>query len=84
VNVNGNILLHTTVQHVTDDDAKPESIKKQLAEFDEKLNVQPNDTNFVVDNAEAEGFFMDNVSYDDVDEMVEENAVEQDDYTEET
>jgi len=27
---------------------------------------------------------MDNVGYDDIDEMVEENAIEQDDYTEET
>jgi len=55
-----------------------------LTEFDEKLNAQLNDTNFVVDNAEAEGFFMDDVGYDEIDEMVEENAVEQDDYTEET
>jgi hypothetical protein len=84
LNENGNVLSRTTVQHVTDDDAKQESIKKQLTEFDEKLDARLNDTNFVVDNAEAEGFFMEDVGYDDIDEMVEENAVEQDDYTEET
>ncbi len=39
-----------------------------------------NDTDFVVENAEMEGFFLDDVGYaDDGIEMVEENSIEQDD-----
>jgi hypothetical protein len=49
-------------------------MKTRLEKFDKKLNTRLNDTIFVVENAEIEGFFLDDVGYvDDGMEMVEEN-----------
>jgi hypothetical protein len=57
-------------------------MKTRFEEFDKKLNTRLNDTNFVVENAEMEGFFLDDVGYaDDGNKMVEENSIEQDDFT---
>jgi phosphatidate phosphatase PAH1 len=64
------------MKHKTDD------MKTRFEEFDKKLNTRLNDTNFVVENAEMEGFFLDDVGYaDDGNKMVEENSIEQDDFT---
>jgi hypothetical protein len=55
---------------------------KAKVEIFEKQTLQErlNDANFVAENAEAEGFYMEDITFDD-DEMEESNAVEQDDYT---
>jgi len=64
------------MKHKTDD------MKTRFEEFDKKLNTRLNDTNFVVENAEMEGFFLDDVGYaDDGNKMVEENSIEQDEFT---
>jgi hypothetical protein len=85
INENGNVLSQMTVQHVTQDDIKTDEMKARLEEFDKKLNMRLIDTNFVVENAEMEGFFLDDVGYaDDGIKMMEENSIEQDDFTEET
>ncbi len=82
INENSNVLSQTTVQHVTQDDAKTDEMKVRLEEFDEKLDLRLNDTNFVVENAETDGFFLDKIGYaDDRIEMAEENAIEQDYFT---
>lgn len=39
-----------------------------------------NDANFIVDNVEGGDFYMDNIDYEDQ-EMVDKNAIKQDDYT---
>jgi hypothetical protein len=65
LNENINVLSWTMVQHVTQDDAKTDEIKTRLEEFDKKLNMRLNDTNFVVEDAEMEGFFLDDVGYAD-------------------
>jgi hypothetical protein len=46
------------------------------------LNDRLNDANFIAENADNEGFYMEDVVFDD-DEMNEVNAIEQDDYTDE-
>jgi hypothetical protein len=85
INENGNVLSQMTVEHVTQDDIKTDEMKARLEEFDKKLNMRLIDTNFVVENAEMEGFFLDDVGYaDDGIKMMEENSIEQDDFTEET
>jgi hypothetical protein len=74
INENGNVLSWMMVQHVTQDDIKIDEMKTRLEKFDKKLNTRLNDTIFVVENAEIEGFFLDDVGYvDDGMEMVEEN-----------
>ncbi len=57
LNENGNVLSLTMVQHVTQDDAKTDEMKTRLEEFDKKLNMRLNDTNFVVENADGRFLF---------------------------
>jgi hypothetical protein len=80
INEKGNVLARTTVQHVPEIDLKTDQLKAKAETFEKALNDRLNDANFVAENAESEGFYMEDVTYDD-DEMEEVNAVEQDDYT---
>jgi hypothetical protein len=58
-------------------------MKEKAETFERTLNARLNDANFIVENAEAEGFYMDDIVFDD-DVMEETNAIEQDDYTDDT
>jgi hypothetical protein len=80
INEKGSILARTTVQHVPELDLLTDKIKDKVEIFEKTLKERLDDTNFIVENAEAQGFYMDDIVYDD-DEMEETNAVEQDDYT---
>jgi hypothetical protein len=83
INENGNVLARTTVQHVPDIDLMTDMIRNKAEAFQNALVTRLDDANFMADNAEAEGFYMEDIIYDDIDdeEMVEQYAIEQDDYT---
>jgi hypothetical protein len=68
------------VQHVPELDLRIDRIKEKAEVFEKALTARLDDTNFIVENAEAEGFYMDDVVFDD-DIMEETNAVEHDHYT---
>ena len=44
---NGHVLARTTVQHVTDDDLRTDSIRQRITEYDERINERLNDQNFI-------------------------------------
>jgi hypothetical protein len=83
INENGNVLARTTVQHVPDIDLRTDMIRNKAEAFQNALVTRLDDANFMADNAEAEGFYMEDIIYDDIhdEEMVEQYAIEQDDYT---
>jgi hypothetical protein len=80
INDKGNVLARTTVQHVPALDMKTDQVKERVQKFEALLNERLNDTNFIVDNIESTGFYLDDIEYDDQ-EMANTNAIEQDDYT---
>jgi hypothetical protein len=80
INEKGNVLARTTVQHVPELDLRTDQMKEKAETFERTLNARLNDANFIVENAEAEGFYMDDIVFDD-DVMEETNAIEQDNYT---
>ena len=82
INERGNVLSRTTVQHVPELDLRTDEMKTKAEEFNTRLNERLNDVNHITENAESEGFYMEDVVYDD-EEMKEVNAIEQDDYTDE-
>ena len=79
INEKGNVLARTTVQHVIELDLRTDEMKAKVQAFDKALEDRLNDANFIAENADNEGFYMEDVVFDD-DEMNEINAVEQDDY----
>jgi hypothetical protein len=83
INENGDVLARTTVQHVPEIDLRTELVRKKAEDFENSLKNRLDDTNFLINDAESEGFYKEDIIFDDIDdeEMVEENAIEQDDFT---
>jgi hypothetical protein len=83
INENGNVLARTTVQHVPEIDLRTDLVRKKAEDFEKNLVNRLDDANFLADDAEAQGFYMEDIIFDDLDdeEMVEKNAIEQDDFT---
>lgn len=64
---NGKIILKMSVQHVTRDDYLEENLKKQIEDFNNKLDENLNDKNYEVDlSPEFESMYLDDVEDDDV------------------
>jgi hypothetical protein len=80
INKKGNVLARTTVQHVPALDLKSDQTREKADAFERTHHERLNDANFIANNAEAGGFYMEDVIFND-DELTETNAIEQDDYT---
>ena len=56
INENGDVLARTTVQHVPEIDLRTELVGKKAEDFENSLKNRLDDTNFLINDAESEGF----------------------------
>ena len=55
---NGSVIARTTVQHVTRSDILVEDVKMQIERFDQQVEQRLNDDNFIIDDPNLTGFYM--------------------------
>jgi hypothetical protein len=55
---NGSVIARTTVQHVTRSDMLVEDVKMQIERFDQQVEQRLNDDNFIIDDPNMTGFYI--------------------------